>query len=116
MTTKKRYGRFTLQFDTSQPNQRQVIDFLEGLGRTKAKFIAEAVWHYFHCDQTKGVVGHLMLDDNIVIEETGNIKPSATKMQEEQKNIAYNSEQQFNDLDEADMVAIFDTISAFKNK
>lgn len=52
---KKEPGKFTIKFNRMDPAHRQVIDTLEPMGRTKAQFLANAVLHYIHCDQTPDI-------------------------------------------------------------
>ena len=46
MGEKKYCGRFCIQFNSADPRHLQVVELLEGQGRRKANFIAEAVLHY----------------------------------------------------------------------
>lgn len=46
MGEKKKPGRFTLQFNMEDPQQRMASDLLEQQGRHKAQFIASAVLSY----------------------------------------------------------------------
>lgn len=51
MPDKKMPGRFTLQFNLSDPQQKEVSDCLERQGRRKTQFITNAVLHYLNCDR-----------------------------------------------------------------
>lgn len=55
MAEKKNPGRFTIQFDLGDPQHGQVAQILEGQGRYKARFIANAVMHYLHCSETPDI-------------------------------------------------------------
>ena len=46
MGEKKKPGRFTLQFNMEDPQQRMASDLLEQQGRHKAQFIASAILSY----------------------------------------------------------------------
>ncbi len=46
MGEKKKPGRFTLQFNLEDPQQRMVSGLLEQQGRRKAQFLTSAVLHY----------------------------------------------------------------------
>ncbi len=46
MSEKKKPGRFTLQFNMEDPQQRMASELLEQQGRHKAQFIATAVLSY----------------------------------------------------------------------
>lgn len=52
MGEKKRPGRFTIQFNLRDPNQKAVSDLLEQQGRSKAQFLTSAVLHYLNCPET----------------------------------------------------------------
>ena len=46
MAAKKQPGRFTIQFNAADPQQRQVIELLNQQGRRKAAFLTSAVLYY----------------------------------------------------------------------
>ncbi len=48
MSDKKKPGRFTIQFDLKDPQQRAAACLLEQHGRRKAQFITSAVLSYTH--------------------------------------------------------------------
>ena len=56
MAAKKNPGRFTIQFNTGDPQQQVVCDLLEQQGRHKAQFLTAAVLHYIHCPETPEIV------------------------------------------------------------
>lgn len=49
MNEKKAPGRFTLQFNLKDPQQRAVSELLEQQGRHKAQFITSAILRYIQC-------------------------------------------------------------------
>ena len=55
MSEKKKPGRFTLQFNMEDPQQRMVSELLEQQGRHKAQFIASAVLSYIQCPNPRGL-------------------------------------------------------------
>ena len=55
MAEKKMPGRFTVQFNMDDPQQREVADFLERLGRHKAQIITNALLHYLSCEKAASV-------------------------------------------------------------
>lgn len=55
MNEKKRPGRFTVQFNLSDPQQACTVEILEQQGRQKARFISTAVLHYINCKKTPEV-------------------------------------------------------------
>lgn len=55
MSEKKKPGRFTLQFNMEDPQQRMASELLEQQGRHKAQFIASAILSYIqHPSQGHG--------------------------------------------------------------
>ena len=51
MAEKRVTGRFTVQFNMEDPQQRQAAEFLDRQGRRKAQVITNAVLHYLNCDK-----------------------------------------------------------------
>lgn len=54
MAEKKKPGRFTLQFNLEDPQQRMVSELLEQQGRHKAQFITSAILHYIQSPKPQG--------------------------------------------------------------
>lgn len=52
MAEKKNKGRFTIQFNPADPQQRKAVEFLEQQGRRKAQFLTSVIPHYIHCEAT----------------------------------------------------------------
>lgn len=46
MADKKNPGRFTIQFNAADPQQRKAAELLEQQGRRKAQFLTTAILHY----------------------------------------------------------------------
>lgn len=59
MEKKKQPGRFTLQFNMEDPQQKKVSDFLEQQGRHKAQFITSAVLQYMQYAIPEPINGEL---------------------------------------------------------
>lgn len=59
MGKKKQPGRFTLQFNMEDPQQKTVSDLLEQQGRHKAQFITSAVLQYMQPEMPKAINGDL---------------------------------------------------------
>ena len=55
MPAKKTPGRFTLQFNLKDPQQKDAADYLERQGRHKAQFLSSAILHYLHCPETPDI-------------------------------------------------------------
>lgn len=52
MADKKDPGKFTVRFNTCDPQHRAVIALLNQQGRSKAQFLTNAVLHYINCTNT----------------------------------------------------------------
>ena len=78
MAEKRNPGRFTIQFDLGDPQHGQVAQILEGQGRYKARFIANAVMHYLHCSETPDIPQSAPIDrkmlEKIVLDIIGQHK------------------------------------------
>lgn len=68
MGEKKKPGRFTLQFNLDDPQQRTVSELLEQQGRHKAQFITSAVLLYIQCPKPQRSSGELPVIDEAVME------------------------------------------------
>ena len=55
MGEKKVQGRFTIQFNHGDPQQREVSAYLETQGRHKTQFITNAVLHYLNCEKASSL-------------------------------------------------------------
>lgn len=52
---KKNKGRFTIQFNPADPQQRKAVELLEQQGRHKAQFLTSVILHYIHCEATPDI-------------------------------------------------------------
>lgn len=68
MGEKKKPGRFTLQFNLDDPQQRTVSELLEQQGRHKAQFITSAVLLYIQCPKPQGRDGEVPAVDEAALE------------------------------------------------
>lgn len=68
MGEKKKPGRFTLQFNLEDPQQRMASELLEQQGRHKAQFIASAIMLYIQCPKPQGHDGGPPAIDEAAIE------------------------------------------------
>lgn len=68
MAEKKMPGRFTVQFNMDDPQQREVADFLERQGRRKAQIITNALLHYLSCEKAASVPvsGGVLLESRLL--------------------------------------------------
>ena len=62
MAEKKNKGRFTIQFNPSDPHQLKVAELLEQQGRHKAQFLTSVVLHYIHCEETPDITQSFPID------------------------------------------------------
>lgn len=69
MGGKKKPGRFTLQFNQEDPQQRMVSEVLEQQGRHKAQFITSAVLLYVQCPKPQGSDKGLSAIDETALEQ-----------------------------------------------
>lgn len=68
MGEKKKPGRFTLQFNLEDPQQRTVSELLEQQGRHKAQFITSAVLLYIQCPKPQDCSGETPAIDEAAME------------------------------------------------
>jgi len=57
MLEKKDPGKFTVRFNTADPQQRQVIELLNQQGRYKAQFLTSAILHYVRYSEAPDIRG-----------------------------------------------------------
>lgn len=126
---KKAPGKFTIKFNRMDPAHRQVIDTLEAMGRTKAQFLANAVLHYIHCDQTPDIPQALPTNDAVLEAIVRRIlderlpeqekKDTVSKSDAAPKKVRKSEDIRFEDaaaiLGEDGMAAITSTLSAFRS-
>lgn len=68
MGEKKKPGRFTLQFNLEDPQQRTVSELLEQQGRRKAQFLTSAVLRYIQCPEPPEHSGSLPAIEEAALE------------------------------------------------
>lgn len=64
MAAKKQPGRFTIQFNPADPQQKQVIELLNRQGRRKAVFLTSAVLSY--CGQAGSAPAPMALEPALI--------------------------------------------------
>mgnify|MGYP004666285489 CR=1 FL=1 len=52
---KKDIYKFTIQFNSGDPQHQQVTEILNRQGRRKAQFLVNTVLHYIHCTETPDI-------------------------------------------------------------
>lgn len=133
MKKKKDRERFSIKFNENDPAHDAVIRLLEKQGpHSKAQFIVNAVLHYINCPESPDAAVPRIADraaiEEIVAEilgRTGIVKQSGhgagvrEDHMAEQKNVKpekkRDGEQLQNEMDQATMSLIADTILAFRN-
>lgn len=68
MAEKKEPGKFTIGFNSQDPQHRIVIDLINRQGRRKAQFIVNAVLHYIHCPETPDIPQPAPVDSKMIEE------------------------------------------------
>lgn len=127
MANKKKPGRFTIQFNTNDPQQQMAADILERQGRRKAQYIANAIWYYAHCAEGIDAATMPMMDDkalellvlNILkkqgigrVEQMNSCEsPRAKEQVQIESSVDNRQEAAFDDFD---LAAIANTLSAFQ--
>lgn len=119
MGEKKKPGRFTLQFNLEDPQQRTVSELLEQQGRHKAQFITSAVLLYVQCEKSPAVdettleqMLFSILEKNPTFAATVSGGPPSAK--DSPTQAAPSVENQGNSMEDDAMKAIFDTLAAFR--
>ncbi len=133
MKEKKDRERFSIKFNENDPAHDAVICLLEKQGpHSKAQFIVNAVLHYINCPETPDAVVPQTVDRAVIEEIVAEIlgRTGATKQSSlgagvkedhmaEQKTVKpekkRDGEQLQNEMDQATMSLIADTMSAFRS-
>ena len=68
MAEKKDPSKFTIGFNSQDPQHRIVIDLINQQGRRKAQFIVNAVLHYIHCPETPDIPQPAPVDSKMIEE------------------------------------------------
>lgn len=130
MAEKKGIGKYTIKFNLHDPGHRQVIDLLEPMGRTKAQFLANAVLHYIHCNQSPEIPQPALNEQTVIEsivrrileEQFGGMGAGgkAAAGEKPSKKLRKSEEICFEDaaalLGDEGIAAITDTLSAFRQK
>lgn len=122
---KKALYKFTIQFNSGDPQHQQTAEILNQQGRRKAQFLVNAVLHYLHCSETPDIPQPAPVDvgaietivRRIMEEQTDRNEPSEVKQGPVKRSVR--SEQiDFNDatdvLGEDGMAAIRNTMASFR--
>lgn len=121
---KKDLFRFTIQFNSGDPQHQQTAEILNQQGRRKAQFLVNAVMHYLHCSEAPNIPQPAPTDTAVIemivrrimseqhSEESTTLKSAEHKIPKS-KDITF-------DQDEADMLgedgmaAIANTMAMFR--
>lgn len=121
---KKDLYKFTIQFNSGDPQHQQTSEILNRQGRRKAQFLVNAVMHYLHCSETPNIPQPAPVDTAVIetivrriISEQHSEEPTMPKPAE--RKIPKSKDITF-DQDEADMLgedgmaAIANTMAMFR--
>ncbi len=128
MGEKKMPGRFTIQFNMEDPQQRRVAELLERQGRRKAMFLTGAVLSYVQRPETQEQAGLSPAIDEAaleralvsVLEKHPQIRTARSDGPSEQEVIpaqaAPDTEPWNDDIGADTLAAISETLSAFRQE
>lgn len=122
---KKDLYKFTIQFNSGDPQHQQTAEILNQQGRRKAQFLVNAVLHYLHCSETPDIPQPAPVDtvaiEKIVrriMEEQTERKSPAENTQESVRRSVKSEQIDFGDaadlLGEDGVAAIRNTMASFR--
>lgn len=123
---KKDLYKFTIQFNSGDPQHQQTAEILNQQGRRKAQFLVNAVLHYLHCSETPNIPQPAPIDTGaieaivrrIMMKEQTEKKPSAETGQEPVRRSVQSEQIDFGDatdlLGEDGVAAIKNTMASFR--
>lgn len=122
---KKDLYKFTIQFNSGDPQHRQIAELLNQQGRRKAQFIVNTVLHYLYCSETPNIPQPVPIDaDTIetivrrIMEEQADRTETAAIKQDMGKRTVKSEQIAFDDaaelLGEDGMAAIKNTMASFR--
>lgn len=122
MSEKKQRGRFTLQFNMEDPQQRTASELLEQQGRHKAQFITSAILQYMRSPDPQGSVSASVVDKGMleqmllaIIEKHPQLTGTSPPVRTEQTPKPTSGGKVWNDTIGSDaMTAISETLAAFQ--
>lgn len=126
MSEKKAPGRFTLQFNLKDPQQRAVSELLEQQGRHKAQFITSAILCYIQGSNTKEHDSRQPVMDETALERmlssvlekhplfTAASADNAPQVRESPARMSAGAKVWNDTIDDDAIRAISDTLSAFQ--
>lgn len=65
---KKDPSKFTIGFNSQDPQHQIVVDLINQQGRRKAQFLVNAVLHYIHCPETPDIPQPMPVDSKMIEE------------------------------------------------
>lgn len=117
--------RFTIGFSPGDPSHQQVAELLNQQGRRKAQFIVNAVLHYINCPETVDVPErgsiHQPERDELeamiarILRERGYLQEPGEREEPFAAHSKAKPKESSIDLGDADIAAITDSLSAFRD-
>lgn len=122
MNEKKAPGRFTIQFNMDDPQQRVIAELLEKQGRRKAQFLTNAVLCYMEKTQIRNGLPSEISEaalERMILSVIKKHSQSASTQQADTstpKKNSFSSEPEANVDSEKAIQAIANTLAAFQNR
>lgn len=122
---KKDIYKFTIQFNSGDPQHQQTAEILNQQGRRKAQFLVNAVLHYLHCSETPDIPQPAPIDTDAIetivrriMEEQSERNASAETKQDSVRRSVKSEQIDFGDatdlLGEDGVAAIKNTMASFR--
>ncbi len=116
---KKDLYKFTIQFNSGDPQHQQTAEILNQQGRRKAQFLVNAVLHYIHCSETPDIPQPVPIDvgtiESIVRRIMGEQSERKTPSEAKQEPVKRSVKSEQIDFDEAADLLGEDGMAAIRN-
>ena len=122
---KKDIYKFTIQFNSGDPQHQQVAEILNRQGRRKAQFLVNTVLHYIHCTETPDIpqqppvntdaieaIVRRIIEENSPKPTRQNVRQTPEKKTVKSEEIAFDDAAEL--LGEDGMAAVRNTIASFR--
>ena len=125
MAEKKDPSKFTIGFNSQDPQHQIVVDLINQQGRRKAQFLVNAVLHYIHCPETPDIPQPMPVDSKMIEEVVLRIlrqqtaagplpEPDHQPARRETKSESVHMDDMEDLLGKDGMSAIVNTLAAFR--